>query len=272
MFSSAKKPPLVIVPWKLILAHRHLLRQTVRRDVAARYAGAVFGLAWMVLYPLLFLGMYAAIYLYVFQIRVPEFGSLSYVALIFCGLVPFLGVAEVLQSGISAVTGNRSLIKNTLYPIQLIPVKTVLVSQCTQAIGMVLLLIVIAAMGRLGSWALLLPLVWAAQLMFMAGLVWILSALAVYFKDLENIIGVLILMLMMISPIAYTVDMVPPNLAKFLALNPLYYMIISYQSILIQNRFPPGNIFWIYLVFSVIFFYIGYWFFNVIKKALIDNL
>lgn len=269
---STFNSPLIFAPWKLISVHRHLLIQTTKSDIAARYAGSVLGLAWTILYPLFFLGVYALIYLYVFKIRIPEFGSISYVTLIFCGLIPFLGLAEALQGGVVSVTSQSNLIKNTLFPIELVPLKTVFVSQGTQAIGMIILLLAIAALGRIGYWAFLLPVVWLAQVMFMAGLVWILSSLAVYFRDLQNVIGVVILMLMMISPIAYTIDMVPVNIGSILTLNPLFYMIVTYQSILIQNQFPPDNIFFIYIGFSILTFYFGYWFIRCIKKVLTDNI
>ena len=79
---------------KLIFRYRHILWATTINEIRGRYAGTIFGLAWTVIYPLLFLGMYAVIYTVIFQIRVGELSTFEYVLLIFAGLIPFLGFAE----------------------------------------------------------------------------------------------------------------------------------------------------------------------------------
>ena len=161
--------------------------------------------------------------------------------LIFCGLIPFLGFSDALSAGVGSVTQNANLIKNTLFPIDLVPVKAVLVSQCTQLVGTGLLLMTIALLGKLTWWTLLLPLAWAGQVLFSVGLLWILSSLNVYFRDLQNMVSVAILFLMMTSPIAYTADMVPAAMRPFLKLNPLYYLITSYQDCLMIGQMPHNG-------------------------------
>jgi lipopolysaccharide transport system permease protein len=220
----------------------------------------------------LFLGAYAFIYITVFKVRFNLFNSNEYVALIFCGLLPFLGFSEALGVGISAVTGSSNLIKNTLFPIELIPLKAVLISQPTQLVGTIMLLIALGFMGRLTFWALLFPVIWLLQIMFTIGLIWILSSLNVFIRDIQNIISVVILMLMMISPIAYTTDMVPANLRVVLAFNPLYYIIIAYQNIFMLGKFPDGNILWVLAAFSLSIFFIGFWFFSRLKLVFADNV
>ncbi len=262
----------LVEPLSLLWKHRSLLWQTTRNEIKARYAGSVLGLAWLLLYPLVFLGVYAVIYLFVFKVRFAIFNSQEYVALIFCGLIPFLGFSEALGLGVSSVTSNASLIKNTLFPIELIPVKSVFVSQCTQVVGTGLLLITIGALGKLTVWALLVPVIWLLQFFFTLGMVWILSSMNVYLRELQNLVGVLILILMMISPIAYTADMVPAGLRNLLKLNPLYYIVIAYQDCLMLGRFPRGEIFWVLLFLAVSSFGCGYWFFSRMKRVFADNV
>ena len=192
--------------------------------------------------------------------------------LIFCGLIPFLGFAEALSTGVTSVTGNASLIKNTLFPIELVPVKTVFAGQCTQVAGTCMLLVAVTVVGRLTPWALLLPLIWVSQLLFTVGLIWILSSLNVYIRDLGNLVGVAILVLMIGSPIAWTPEMIPASLKPFMALNPLYYLIISYQDCLMQGMFPREGILWVFLVISLVTFFAGGWFFRRMKRMFADNV
>lgn len=113
-------------PIFIIWRHIHVLWATTLTDIRSRFIGTIFGVAWIILYPLLFLGLYAVVYTMIYRVRVEEFGTFDYVLLIFCGLVPFLGFSEALGNGVGSVLGNKGLIKNTLFPIDLIPVKTVL--------------------------------------------------------------------------------------------------------------------------------------------------
>lgn len=259
-------------PFRLLWRHRLILWQTTRNDLLARYAGSVLGLAWLVFYPLLLLGAYALVYIYIFKIRFAVFNSNEYVALIFCGLIPFLGFAEALGMGISSVTSNATLVKNTLYPIELIPVKAVLVTQCTQVVGIFLLLAALGIMGKLTLWSFMVVPIWLLQVMFTTGVIWIMASLNVFFRDLQNIVTILVLFLMMVSPIAYTADMVPASIRPFLGVNPLYYIITSYQDALMVGRFPRGNVFPVLCILGVGLFFAGFWFFSRLKGSFADNV
>lgn len=266
-------------PLALIWRHRTLLRRTAWNDIKARYAGSVLGLLWLVLFPLLFLSIYALLYLTVYRVKFNLGNSEEYVVFIFCGLIPFIGFSEALAIGTSSVTGNANLIKNTLFPIELIPVRAVLTSQCTQVVGTGMLLVAVGWMGHLTAWAWLLPVIWLLQILFTIGLIWILSSLNVYFRDLQNIVSIMTLMLMMISPIAWTVEMVPKELRAYMGINPLYYLIISYQESLmgatqglVGGHFPRNGVFWGLLIMGLGFFYVGFWFFSRMKRLFADNV
>src|SRR5438067_2170717 len=102
-------------PFRLLWRHRHLLIQTTRNDIRARYAGSTLGLAWTALFPLLFLGIYAVVALVIAKMKPAGMSPQDYMALVFCGLMPFIGFTEGLVVGTSSVTTNANLIKNTLF-------------------------------------------------------------------------------------------------------------------------------------------------------------
>ncbi len=189
----------------------------------------MFGLVWTVLYPILFLGLYAVVYTMIFRIRVADYGTTDYVLLIFCGLVPFLGFSEALGTGVGSVLANKGLIKNTLFPVELIPVKAVLASSVTMVVGLLLLMCVLWARGIFLPTQLMIPLILALQLCFTIGLIWLLSAINVFVQDLGQMVAILILFLMLVSPIAYTQDMIPRELLPIMYPNPLYYLIMLYR-------------------------------------------
>jgi lipopolysaccharide transport system permease protein len=260
----------LVEPWALLWRHRRLLWQTTLSDIRGRFAGSVLGLLWIVLLPVLLLAVYAAVYIYVFKVRYGLFESNEYVLLIFCGLIPFIGFSEALAVGTPSVAANASLVRNTLFPIDLVPVKAVLTSQAIQVVGTVLLLGGIGFAGKLGPTALLLPVIWVLQILFTIGVIWFFSSINVYARDLAQIVGVLNLILMMVSPIAYSADMVPEALRPFLAMNPLYYVITAYQDALMLGRIP--RLLPALTALSLGTFFAGHWFFGRVKRALADNV
>lgn len=259
-------------PFQLIYKNRNMLKQTTFNDIKGKYAGSFMGLAWAVIYPILFLGCYAMMYIFVFNVRFDLFNTNEYVIMIFCGLIPYLGFQEAIASGTTSVVANANLLKNTLFPIELAPVKSVLAAQTTQFCGMILIVIATAIIGKLSVYTPIFLILWFFQVMFSVGLTWILASLNVVFRDIQNIIGIILLLLMMISPIAYPVDMVPANLQPFLKLNPLYYMISCYQDVFMNKRLPNQESLTVFIMMSLVIFVVGYIFFMRMKKVFTDNV
>jgi lipopolysaccharide transport system permease protein len=258
----------IILLWK----NRSLLYQTTLNDIRARFAGSILGLAWLALYPLLFLAAYSIVVIFIYGSRLPSLSRGDSVAFIFCGLIPFLGLAEALSLGTSSVTSNVNLIKNTLFPIDLIPVKAVLVSQSSNAISIGILLLFLGLLGRFSvSWLLLAPIL-ILQLMFSIGITWVLASLNVFIRDLQSIISVVIMILMMVSPIGWTDEMVPRSLLPFMKLNPLYYFISSYKTVLFNGAAPRSDILIVLSLMGFAALSIGYWFFSKMKKVFSDNV
>ncbi|MCX7943236.1 MAG: ABC transporter permease [Deltaproteobacteria bacterium] len=259
-------------PFLLILTHRRLLVNITYNEIRSRVAGSVLGLLWLVLYPILLLSAYAFVYIYVFSIRFPIFTTNEYIALIFCGLIPFIAFADSLSNGIGAVTNNVSLIKNVIFPIELIPVKTVIVSQITQIVGITLLIIASAFFKRISIFLLMLPIIWILQIMFTIGVIWVVSSLNVFVRDLQQVINVLILVLMLISPIAYTPEMVPEGMRPLLRINPLFYIITGVQDSIIIGRLTEPYLIIAFLFIAFFFFVFGYHFFIRLKRVFADNV
>ncbi len=263
----------VLAPFRLLWQHRRLLHSTTRNELKGRFAGSVFGVVWLLGYPMLLLAAYASMFVFVFKAQPAGFASsFDYVLLIFCGLIPFLGFAESLGSGTPSIAANASLIKNTLFPIELVPVRAVLVGQAVQVVGSGILLVAITANGMLTPWVLLLPVVWGLQLMFTLGLVWIVSSVNVYMRDLQQIVSVLVLFLMMASPIAVPAYDLSGSLAAISYCNPLWYVIACYQDLVVHGRAPIASAFGGLAVLGFGSFLIGHWFFGRMKRVLVDNV
>lgn len=222
-------------PLTLLFRRRHVLYATTLVEIRSRYVGTLFGFGWAVIYPFLFLGLYAVVYALILRVRTQTNTSMDYIILIFAGLIPFIGFSEALSTSVTSVTTNKQLIKNTLFPIELVPVKAVLTSSLSMGIGLIGLLISLWARGQFHATQILIVPLLIFQLMFSIGVGWMLSALNVFFRDIAQAIGIVLLFLMIVSPIGYTSDMIPHPLLLLAYFNPLFYLIELYRQVLVYG-------------------------------------
>jgi lipopolysaccharide transport system permease protein len=254
-----------------LFTHGRLLMRVVRNDLAARHAASILGLGWTVVGPLLILVIYASVYLFVFRVQaVAGLSGFRYVMLIFCGLVPFLATAEAVSGGVTSIIADKALLTNTVFPIELVPIKPVITAQLTMFVGIVVILAGLIFSASLSWTVLLLPLVWLAHVLSLVGLNWVLSLLNVVFRDLQNLISAVLMILVVTSPIAYTPAMVPPQFQLFIAINPFAHFVLAYQSVLVLGQVPSVSESVILAAISLGLFAFGSWLFPRAKRVLLD--
>jgi lipopolysaccharide transport system permease protein len=255
---------------RYLLSHGVLLVRVTRNELAARYAGSILGTSWTFIGPALFLALYSTIYLYVYKTAIPGLTKWQFVVFVMSGLVPYLVIAEAVGSGVTSVVANRSVLANVVFPIDLLPPKAVLIAQPTMAFGMAIALIGAIATGVATWYALLVPVVWAFQVLALLGVTWILSLINVVLRDLTHVIGIVLLMLLIASPIGYTTDQVPTRLRFLLLLNPAAYFIVAYQKLLVFGTLPSALTITGIVVFSLGVFALGGWMFSRMKATMVD--
>lgn len=257
-------------PFRLILRHRRLLTAAVLSEIRKRYAGSILGLGWAALAPLLMLAIYATVYVMIYRLQSPSLPQHLYILYIFCGLVPFLGLSEGLSAGTSSISGNKSLLLNTVFPAELITIRTVLAAQTSFIAGMIMLLAATAYYGTPSPLMFLIPVLMLLQIGFLIGISWFLSLLSLALKDIQQIIIILIMLLMVISPIAYTLDMAPPELLFVVWANPFSYFIVTYQTIIVLGELPPAFVLSVTVVMGIVPLIFGFHFFNRTKAIFSD--
>lgn len=214
---------------------RRILLASARSELRKRYAGSLLGPVWPFLYPLLFLGAYLFLWLVVFNMRFPGMGRLGYVVYVFCGLVPFLFLSETLTSGAVSIRQNIQFIKSVIMPLELVPARVVLVALSSHAVGLLLVVILSGINGTLSWRIVLLPIVVAIFVAGLTGASWIAASLGVLVPDVSQVLNIAVMLLMFVSPIAFTAEMVPPRFQFTLNLNPVTYVVEAYRSVLIAG-------------------------------------
>lgn len=224
---------------RVLAGYRARVMEGIVHDVRQRYIGSAFGSLWVVIFPILQLCIYAGLYTLIFKIRVPGLSEMGYVLLVFSGLVPLMAFNEALSSATTSLSSNKMLLLNTVFPAELIPVRAALAGHVTSIVGLTATLVLGYSLGNTG-WqaALLVPVFWILLLMFAIGLGWIFSLFTLIARDVQHGLGLVIMLLFLMSPFAYTPDMVPKELRPLVYFNPLSYFVLVFQRLICYGTLP----------------------------------
>ncbi len=255
----------------LFVRYRWLIWNLVSLDFKVRHAGSRFGLLWVLLAPTFVLASYVFVFGAVLRVKpIADLSALEYGLLVACGLLPWIGFSEGVTSGTSSVLAQRNLMKSRLFPMELIPVTSV----CTGLVGQLcstgLLLVTIGFKGMLGVAVLIIPVLLLMQTLLTIGLVWFLSCVNILYRDITQIVGLGIVLLMFVSPIAYTREMVPAGLEPVMRLNPLAYLIQWYREAIFLNHVPDVWSMTLFAALTVLVLEAGYLYFMRLRRVLPD--
>ena len=249
----------------VLCGYRHRVLEGVIHDIRQRYIGSAFGSLWVFLYPILQLGIYAVLYSFIFRVRVSGLTEMGYVILVFSGLVPLMAFSEALNAATSSLSANKNLLLNTVFPAELIPVRAALSAHITSLIGLAITLIIGYGLGKT-SWQaiVLVPFFWVLLLMFAIGIGWMFSLFSLVARDIQHGLGLVTMLLFMLSPFAYTPEMVPVALKPLIYLNPLSYFVLTFQQLICYGTWPDPIAAGGAVVLGITSFFIG---FNVFQRA-----
>src|SRR4051812_2226399 len=204
-----------------------------------KYAGSILGVLWYPLYSALLLGSYCFVYLVVFRVRYRDFSTYEFVLFVFAALIPYLGFSEAVTSGVVSVKANLALLRNAVFPIEFVPVKQVLAALVGLLSSLALLELMILPTSHQGWHTLYLPVPIVSLFLFCIAMVWVLSAIAVVVPDILYLVNIVLMLLMFVSPIGYSVDMVPRSARFLLYLNPMSYLMEEFRFALLGIRTTP---------------------------------
>lgn len=249
---------------------RRILASVVWLEFQKKYAGSVLGLLWHPLYAALLLATYSFVYLVVFRARFSEFGRFEYVLFIFSGMVPYLGFSDAVATATPSVKANLALLRNSVFPLELVPIRQLIVSMGGLLISLGILLLMLIGSGNAGLHLLYLPVPLALLFVSLAGLVWFTSATAVLVPDVTYVVNLLLLLFLFISPIGYPLSMVPEAARIWVLLNPLTYLVESFRFALMGLRETPLWADAVFALFALVLAIAGAGFFRRLMPVFTD--
>ena len=255
---------------------RELWWQLTKRDILARYRGSFMGVGWSALNPLLMLGVYTFIFSQVFRARWGSVGSdnspWSFAINLFAGLIVFNIFAECVGRAPLLVVSNPNYVKKVVFPLEVLGLVSAGSALFQAGIGLTILIVAQVITGDWHTSTIMIPIIWIPLVMGCTALTWILAAMGVFIRDLGQIIGTLISMMMFLSPVFYPLDAVPKNLGWLLALNPLAQVIESSRTALILGQGPDVKGILIELAIAVLLCEVSFRVFRKMKPFFADAL
>lgn len=220
---------------KELWEYREMVASLVKRDLKSRYKGSVLGFLWMFLNPLLQLAVYTVVFSTIMRMGIDKFYLFLFVA-----LVPWLFFSTCLSAGTTVIFSQQDMVKKIYFPREVLPLSFTISQFVNMLLSFLVIFIVVLCSGiTISLQALLyLPLVMLIEFILALGVTYLVSALNVYFRDLEHILGILSMAWMYLTPIIYPMDMVPEQFTKFFYLNPMTSITIAYRDILYYGQKP----------------------------------
>ena len=219
--------------------YKYLLFDLVVRDLKTKYRRSALGILWSVLNPLLMMAVLTAVFSNIMRVEVEGGFALFYLT----GYLLFNFISESTNFALHSITTAAPLIKKVFIPKYIFPLEKCIFSLVNLLFSLIAFILVFVAFWISGNAApsftmLLFPIPLIYIFVFSLGISLILSALVVFFRDINHLWGVFVTMWMYASPIIYPISILPEWFAKIVMLNPLYHFVDYFRSIMIYSTLP----------------------------------
>lgn len=246
------------------------------REISGRYRGSYLGSLWPVLTPLIMLGVYTVVFGVILPSRWPgaEGQGMGLFALrLLSGMLVHGLLAEVLSKAPVLVTSQPNYVTKMVFPLEALAGVAVLTAMFHFGLGLAVLLLVNGAVGTGFAWPQVsLPLLLAPFCLLLLGLTWMVAALGVYIRDLSQLMGPVVTVLMFLAPVFYPRAALPAALQPWLALNPITIPIEQFRRVLFEGQWPDWSSLGQYSCVAVIVGMLGLWVFSTLRKGFADVL
>lgn len=254
---------------KELYEYREMIASLIRRELRGKYKASVLGFLWTFLNPLFQLSIYTVVFSVILRAGIEDF----YLYL-FVGLVPWNFFSASVAGGAACVVSQENLIKKIYFPRMVLPISCVTSAFVNMLLTSIITFVFILISGRgINIQALLwFPIIALIEYIFALGICMLSSAMTVFFRDLEYLLGIIMMAWMYLTPIMYTIDIVPEELRYLFKLNPMTSIITAYQDILYYRRVPHFQTLITASTIGIVFLLLGSIVFDKLQKKFVEEL
>lgn len=209
------------------------------RDLRSLYKGSVLGMGWLFLRPLIHTAGYVLIIMFVLRVRPGgDAGPFDYTLHILAGMTAWQPLQRSLEEAPSLVRERMEVLRQIVYPIETLPVSSVLISLIPAGMTFLVYATLAAWQAKLPWSVLLLPLPAALMIVMMIGAAWIFMVAGMVIRDLREVVAVIMGILVFLSPVLLTPEITGEALWRIILFNPLAHIVLCFRDVL-QGGFHP---------------------------------
>lgn len=264
------------LPFRILINNWELYKQLLRREVEMKYKGSYLGLLWNLITPIIMLAIYTFVFGMVFKARWDYSMSNSKVEFaltLFAGIIVYSLFSEALNRSTTLVSSNANYVKKVIFPLELLSIAHV--SSLLIQVGISVIIIICGKLLFLQAFDLcflLFPLGMIPLIFFSLGLSWLISAVGVFVKDMQQVVAIVVLVMGYMTPVFYPVSYVPEGLGWIMQINPLTYIVEFSRNVLIYGIIPNVGGYVVSFLSCYIVMMLGLSFFSKVKAEFADVL
>ena len=256
-----------------ILKNKKLLVDLAKNDFKSRYMGNYLGILWAFVQPMVMIG----IFWFVFQVGFKSMpvDNFPFILWLMAGMIPWFFFAESLQTGTQSILSNSFLVKKIVFRVSLLPIVQIISALTIHIffIGVMFGMFLFYGYSPTIYW-LQIPYYMFCTIILVLGISWMTSSIVVFFRDLGQIVGMVVQFGFWLTPIFWSMKILPERFHDIIQYNPVYYIVEGYRDSLIYNTW-----FWEkidlsiqYWIITLLFFFGGAVVFRKLRPHFADVL
>ncbi len=248
--------------------YRELLFNLAARDLKIRYKQSVLGVAWAIVQPFALMVVFSVVFSFFVHVKT---AGIPYPIFSYVALVPWTYFVNTLNFGVSSLVGNANLVSKIYFPREIFPLASLLACLVdflvASAIFAGMLLYYHIGLTLQILW---LPLLVVLQMALMSGLLLVLSAANVFFRDVRLLLPFVLQIGMYVTPIIYPLSLIPARYQLFFSLNPMSGIIDGYRQVIVRGQPPDLSLLALSAVVSLVLLVVGYRYFKGVEMQFAD--
>ena len=268
---SASPREMVASFWR----NRSLINSLAQREILGRYRGSMLGIFWSFVNPIFMLLVYTFVFSVIFKARwnAGSDSRTEFALVLFAGLMVFNMFAECINRSSTLINSNVNFVKKVIFPLETLPIIVMASALFHFGISLAVWLVAYTILfGMPHATVLLIPFVLIPFILFTIALTWVFASLGVFLRDLSQFLGIVVSVLMFMSPIFYPLSSIPENYRVYLMLNPITPAVEMVRSVLYFGEVPDLLVYLGYVISTFILACIGFFWFQKTRKGFADVL
>ncbi len=248
---------------------RELIAILMLRNIKIKYQRSLLGFLWTLISPLMMLTLLLLVFTNIVRIPIA-----NYWAFLLSGYFLWTFSNQSITSGALSLSEHTNMVRNATFPTEIPIIASILAKSVEFLIELALVIILIAVLHHRGlpvSYALV-PVLLLPLLLLILGLALLLATAAVFYTDVRHMLPIMLTAMFYISPIFYSVDLVPSQFRFIYTINPFAHLLTCYQTVLYHGKLPSMEELLIVFLMAMITFMIGYFVFNRYKNLFAEIL